>query len=109
MIGTKIGFFSEPTKAVDFLKNKKSELSFDYDELSHSIHKKVFTIAKLMDESLLKDMQDTLVSAIKNGDKFSTWSKIAEEKLKAKGWWGSKEVINPKTGEVKKLILIVQN
>ena len=33
MIGTKIGFFSEPTKAVDFLKNKKSELSFDYDEL----------------------------------------------------------------------------
>lgn len=55
-----------------------------------------------MDESLLKDMQDTLVSAIKNGDKFSTWSKIAEEKLKAKGWWNSKEVINPKTGEVKK-------
>ncbi len=39
----------------------------------------------------------------------STWSKIAEEKLKAKGWWGSKEVINPKTGEVKKLILIVQD
>ncbi|MCW1578910.1 hypothetical protein OLS50_01725 [Campylobacter jejuni] len=35
-----------------------------------------------MDESLLKDMQDTLVNAIKNGDKFSTWSKIAEEKLK---------------------------
>ncbi|EAH4759367.1 hypothetical protein B6P00_06500 [Campylobacter jejuni] len=102
MIGTKIGFFSEPTKAVDFLKNKKPELSFDYDELSYSTHKKVFTIAKLMDESLLKDMQDTLVNAIKNGDKFSTWSKIAEEKLKAKGWWGSKKVINPKTGEVKK-------
>ncbi|WP_283803433.1 phage minor head protein [Campylobacter coli] len=102
MIGTKIGFFSEPTKAVDFLKNKKPQVSFDYDELSHSIHKKVFTIAKLMDESLLKDMQDTLVSAIKNGDKFSTWSKITEEKLKAKGWWNSKEVINPKTGEVKK-------
>ncbi|BEK34070.1 hypothetical protein RLQ69_000419 [Campylobacter jejuni] len=101
MIGAKIGFFSEPTKAVDFLKNKKPELSFDYDELSYSTHKKVFTIAKLMDESLLKDMQDTLVNAIKNGDKFSTWSKIAEEKLKAKGWWGSKEVINPKTGEVK--------
>ncbi|EJQ1425618.1 phage minor head protein [Campylobacter jejuni] len=102
MTGAKIGFFSEPTKAVDFLKNKKPELSFDYDELSYSTYKKVFTIAKLMDESLLKDMQDTLVNAIKNGDKFSTWSKIAEEKLKAKGWWGSKEVINPKTGEVKK-------
>lgn len=102
MTGAKIGFFSEPTKAVEYLKNKKPQVSFDYDELSHSTHKKVFTIAKLMDESLLKDMQDTLVNAIKNGDKFSTWSKIAEEKLKAKGWWGSKEVINTKTGEVKK-------
>lgn len=97
----KIGFFSEPTEAVEFLKNKKSQVSFDYDELSHSIHKKVFTITKLMDESLLKDLQDCLVNAIKNGDKFSTWSKIAEEKLKAKGWWGSKEIINTKTGEVK--------
>lgn len=39
---------------------------------------------------------------LKIGDKFSTWSKIAQAKLKTKGWWGSKEVINPKTGEVKK-------
>lgn len=66
MTGAKIGFFSELPKAVDFLKNKKPELSFDYDELSYSTHKKVFTIAKFMDESLLKDMQDTLVNAIKN-------------------------------------------
>ncbi|HDZ5026049.1 TPA: hypothetical protein RTG31_001198 [Campylobacter jejuni] len=102
MSSVKIGFFSEPTKAIEYLKIKKPQASFDCDELSHSTHKKVFTIAKLMDESLLKDMQDTLVDAIKNGDKFSTWSKIAEEKLKAKGWWGSKEVINSKTGEVKK-------
>lgn len=102
MMGAKIGFFSEPTKAVEYLKNKKPQISFDYDELSYSAHKKIFTIAKLMDESLLKDMQESLIDAIKNGDKFSTWSKKAEEKLKAKGWWGSKEIIDRKTGEVKK-------
>lgn len=102
MPNAKIGFFQEPSEAVLFLKNKKPQVSFDYDELSHSSHKKVFTIAKLIDESLLKDIQDSLVNAIKNGDKFSTWSKIAEEKLKAKGWWGSKEIINRKTGEIKK-------
>ncbi|WP_139452497.1 phage minor head protein [Campylobacter armoricus] len=102
MPNAKIGFFQEPSEAVLFLKNKKPQVSFDYDELSHSSHKKVFTIAKLIDESLLKDIQDSLVNAIKNGDKFSTWSKIAEEKLKAKGWWGSKEIIDRKTGEIKK-------
>ncbi|HHP0356111.1 TPA: phage minor head protein [Campylobacter lari subsp. concheus] len=102
MPNAKIGFFQEPSEAVLFLKNKKPQVSFDYDELSHSSHKKVFTIAKLIDESLLKDIQDSLVNAIKNGDKFSTWSKIAEEKLKAKGWWGSKEIIDRKTGEIRK-------
>ncbi|MFY4766648.1 phage minor head protein [Campylobacter sp. GB48] len=102
MPNVKIGFFQEPSEAVLFLKNKKPQVSFDYDELSHSSHKKVFTIAKLIDESLLKDIQDSLVNAIKNGDKFSTWSKIAEEKLKAKGWWGSKEIIDRKTGEIRK-------
>ncbi|MCW1540406.1 hypothetical protein OLS40_00885, partial [Campylobacter jejuni] len=64
MTGAKIGFFQNLLKLLIF-KNKKPELSFDYDELSYSTHKKVFTIAKLMDESLLKDMQDTLVNAIK--------------------------------------------
>lgn len=102
MPNAKIGFFQEPSEAVLFLKNKKPQVSFDYDELSHSSHKKVFTIAKLIDKSLLKDIQDSLINAIKNGDKFSTWNKIAEEKLKAKGWWGSKEIINRKTGEIKK-------
>ncbi|MFY0745437.1 phage minor head protein [Campylobacter sp. LH-2024] len=102
MIGAGISFFSEPTEAVEFLKNKKPQISFDYDEISHSAHKKVFTIAKLMDDGLLKDLQDSLAKAIKNGDKFSTWSEIAETKLKAKGWWGSKELVNPRTGETKK-------
>ncbi|WP_215445651.1 phage head morphogenesis protein, partial [Campylobacter coli] len=63
-----------------------------------------FTIAKLNDLNLLKDIQNSLIEALKNGDKFETWKKQITPKLKAKGWFGDEvEVINPKTGEVKNI------
>ncbi|TEY01274.1 phage minor head protein [Campylobacter sp. US33a] len=97
-------FFGEPTKAVEYLQSKKPQTSFDYDEIMCETHNKVFTIAKLNDLNLLKDIQNSLILALKNGDKFETWKKQIIPKLKAKGWFGDKvEVINPKTGEVKNI------
>lgn len=97
-------FFGEPSKAIEYLQNKKPQTSFDYDEIMHETHNKVFTIAKLNDLNLLKDIQNSLIVALKNGDKFETWKKQITPKLKAKGWFGDKvEVINPKTGEVKNI------
>lgn len=97
-------FFGKPDKAIEYLQSKKPQTSFDYDEIMHETHNKVFTIAKLNDLNLLKDIQNSLIGALKNGDKFETWKKQITPKLKAKGWFGDKvEVVNPKTGEVKNI------
>ncbi|EAL5552729.1 hypothetical protein DRR39_08985, partial [Campylobacter coli] len=97
-------FFGKPNKAIEYLQSKKPQTSFDYDEIMHETHNKVFTIAKLNDLNLLKDIQNSLIEALKNGDKFETWKKQITPKLKAKGWFGDKvEVVNPKTGEVKNI------
>ncbi|EOI6145575.1 phage minor head protein [Campylobacter coli] len=97
-------FFGKPNKAIEYLQSKKPQTSFDYDEIMHETHNKVFTIAKLNDLNLLKDIQNSLIEALKNGDKFETWKKQIIPKLKAKGWFGDEvEVINPKTGEVKNI------
>ncbi|KQI10438.1 phage head morphogenesis protein [Campylobacter coli] len=97
-------FFGKPNKAIEYLQSKKPQTSFDYDEIMHETHNKVFTIAKLNDLNLLKDIQNSLIEALKNGDKFETWKKQITPKLKAKGWFGDEvEVINPKTGEVKNI------
>lgn len=42
-----ISFFSEPTEVIEYLKSKKSEIHFDYDEIANEAHKRVFTIAKI--------------------------------------------------------------
>ncbi len=46
MTGAKIGFFQNLLKLLIF-KNKKPELSFDYDELSYSTHKKSLLLLSL--------------------------------------------------------------
>lgn len=96
-------FFDEPTEVVEYLQSKKSELHFDYDEIAHDTHKRVFTIAKMTDLDLLKDMQSSLYEAFKNGIKFDEWKKQIKPKLAARGWLGKTQVTNPKTGETKNI------
>ncbi len=97
-------FFGEPSEAISYIKNKNPQVSFDYDEIAYQTHNKVFTIAKLNDLNLLKDIQNSLIQALKNGDKFETWQEGIIPKLKSKGWFGDKvEVVNPKTGEIENI------
>ncbi|MBR8463647.1 minor capsid protein [Campylobacter sp. faydin G-24] len=99
----KFSFFDEPTAVVQYLQSKNAELHFDYDEIIHDAHKHTFTIAKMTDLDLLKDVQSSLSNAFKNGVGFEEWKKQIKPKLAAKGWLGETSVLNPKTGEVKKI------
>ena len=54
-------FTKSPTELVDYLKDKKPELHFDYDEIMHSAHHKTFTVAFLHAEQLDNRAQIELV------------------------------------------------
>lgn len=99
----KFSFFDEPTAVVQYLQGKKPELHFDYDEIMHDAHRKAFTVAKITDLDLLKDMQISLSEAYKKGVVFDEWKKQIKPKLAAKGWLGKTVVKNPKTGEEKEI------
>ena len=98
-----ISFFKEPTAVVEYLQEKTPELHFDYDEIAHDAHKRTFTIAKMTDLDLLRDMQTSLAEAFKNGTSFDEWKAGIMPKLAAKGWLGKTKVIDPKTGEEKQI------
>ncbi len=90
-----------PEQNIEFLKAKKPELSFNYDELMHAAHLKAFTIAKVTKLDLLSDMQDSLIKAQREGKSFEVWKKEIKPTLAKKGWLGKVEVTNEKTGEIK--------
>ena len=58
------GFQKSPTELVEYLKDKKPELHYDYDELMHEAHHRTFTVAKVTRLDLLKDIQDSLKNAM---------------------------------------------
>lgn len=99
----KFSFFEEPTAVYEYLKSKKPEIHFDYDEIMHDAHKKAFTVAKMMNLDLLKDMQSSLTKAFKEGIGFDEWKKSVKPMLAKKGWLGNIKVKDPKTGEEKEI------
>lgn len=99
----KINFFDSPTNTINILKQRKSELHFDYDEIMHEAHLRAFTVAKITKLDLLDDIKQSLEIALKNGQGFKEWSESLKPTLAKKGWLGNVSVTNPKTGEVKEI------
>lgn len=48
-----ISFFEEPSEVVEYLSKKRPKIHFNYDEIMHDTHKRVFTIAKITKMDLL--------------------------------------------------------
>lgn len=99
----KIKFSTAPEKTIQYLKDKKLELSFDYKELQKEAHQKAFTVAKVVKLDLLADIQNSLVQSMKDGKSFDKWKKELIPTLVQKGWYGKQEIVNPSTGEVKEI------
>ncbi len=96
-------FQKEPTAVYEYLQSKNAEIHFDYDEIIHDAHKKTFTIAKMTDLDLLKDMQNSLSQAFKDGTPFEEWKQSVKPMLAKKGWLGKIKVKDPKSGEEKEI------
>lgn len=95
-------FFNEPSANIEYLKAKKPEIHFDYDEIMHYAHHTAFTVAKITQIDLLKDIQNSLIDAMKGGLEFRDWKEKIEPVLAKKGWLGNVELKNPRTGKTAK-------
>lgn len=98
-------FGLKPKEAIDYLRSKGYKLTFDYTEMMHDAHHKAFTVAKVTRLDLLSDIHTSITDAMENGTRFEDWKKQIIPTLEKKGWWGRKEIVNPKTGEVKEVII----
>ncbi len=89
------------SEALKYLKSKGLKLTYHYDEMMHEAHDKAFTVAKVTRADLLDDIHVSLQEALENGATFEEWQKKIKPTLQKKGWYGEKEITDPKTGEVK--------
>lgn len=89
-----------PKEAVSYLESKKLQPEFHYQDVWLEEHNHAFTVAKCMEMDLLRDVQDSLVSALREGVPYKEWSKNITQVMQDAGWWGKQQMQDPKTGEV---------
>jgi uncharacterized protein with gpF-like domain len=90
-----------PEEAIKWFREKGYAISFDWHEVWQQQHALAFTVAKAMQTDLLADLKQGIDDALANGTTLRQFIKDLKPLLQEKGWWGEKEMVDPKTGEVK--------
>jgi hypothetical protein len=85
-----------PKEAVDFFRSKGWKVGFDYRDVWKEEHALAFTVAKAMQVDVLESIRGAVDSAIAEGKTFREFQKELTPTLQKLGWWGKKEMVDPK-------------
>lgn len=92
-----------PEEAIRWFRAKGYALSFDWRDIWGEEHARAFTVAKATQQDIVDDLRAAVDRAIAEGLTLQQFRKELKPILQSKGWWGEKEMVDPKTGE-KKLV-----
>ncbi len=87
-------------EVIRYFKEKQLTPSFDWRDVWAEEHAIAFTVARSAGFDVLEDIHEELSRAIEEGLPFAEFRKRLEPRLRTKGWWGRREVIDPASGEV---------
>ena len=92
-----------PSEAVDYLqrRNKVTE-TYGWQDVWREEHAKQFTISRLARADLLQSLQDQITKSVNGELSRRDFMRDSKAMLEKAGWWGTKEVVDPATGEVLK-------
>ncbi|MHC1792021.1 phage head morphogenesis protein [Solidesulfovibrio sp.] len=96
-----------PEEAIAYFKAKGYNLaeSWDWRDVWQKQHATCVTVAKSAGFDIMKDINAALADATAQGLTLKQFSDRLTPLLQAKGWWGRRELPDPKTGEVKEVQL----
>ena len=88
-----------PRDALDYFRNKGWKIGFDYRDVWREEHAYAFTVAKATQVEVLESIRDAIDKAIAAGMTKRQFEKELTPVLQRLGWWGTKDTIDPLTGE----------
>ena len=90
-----------PKEAIEFFRSKGWKVGFDFQDVWEQEHAFAFTAAKAMTADVLETLRGAVDQALAEGRTFQDFKKDLQPELEKLGWWGKKEMPDPKTGELK--------
>ncbi len=101
----KWNFDLRPEAALQFFRSKGLKASFSWQDMWADEHDTAFTVAKMMDMDLLRDVKEHVDRALASGTTFQDFRKSLEPELVKRGWWGRAAMNDPLTGETRNVQL----
>jgi SPP1 gp7 family putative phage head morphogenesis protein len=89
-----------PAKAIEYFESKGYVIGFNWHDVEDSAHATAFTVAGILKQDVLADVQQSLTQALKNGQTLAQFQASILPTLERKGWVGSGLKANPETGEL---------
>jgi len=89
-----------PQEAIDYFRGKGLRTSFHWADMRHEEHDHAFTVAKMMDLDLLREVKQEVDKALAQGQTYRDFEAALKPLLEKRGWWGRQEMVDPATGEV---------
>lgn len=93
-------FGMTPENAIAYLKQKRVDVSWDWQDMLDDAHVSAFTIAKSAGLDVANDIYQAVIKAAETGQTEINFGHELRPVLENKGWWGKKDVPNPDTGEM---------
>lgn len=90
----------QPESAIEYLKQKRVDVSWNWQDMLDDAHVSTFTIAKSAGLDVANDIYQAVVQAAESGQAFQDFARQLRPVLEQKGWWGKKAVPNPDTGNL---------
>lgn len=94
-----------PEEAIEYFRQKGFAIGFDYRDVWQAQHQAAFTVAKVMQLDLLKDIRAEVDRALAEGITLREFQQRLTPALQARGWWGRQERLDPLTGEMREVQL----
>ncbi len=94
-----------PEDAITYFRTKGYAFSWNWEDVWQEEHSHAFTVAKMMQLDLLMDTRKIVDEFNAGNIDYKTAYKQLEFKLRAKGWWGKQQQLNPTTGEMEEVQL----
>lgn len=93
-------FEMEPVEALKYFRKKGLRTTFSALDMIGEEHTLAFTAAKMMDVDLLMTVKDRLDRSLAEGGTLQEFKKQLIPELQKAGWWGKRDRVDPKTGEI---------
>jgi len=93
-----------PEKAIAYFRAKNYTFTWNWYDILANAKRLSFTVAKVTRLDVLESIYEMVDKAISDGISYDEFRDTLEPQLKAKGWWGYVEEVNPKTGELERIL-----